>query len=109
MIEMETPTHWARICMAGPALYAERVCAAFCLEVGLCVTLTPTKYIYTGGQEDGFVVGLINYPRFPSTPEEIDEKAEALGRRLMESLAQLSFTIETPQRTRWFSRRPESA
>lgn len=104
----ETDTHWARIYIAGPVQEVERICRDFCLDVGLCVTVTPTSYIYTGGQEAGVVVGLINYPRFPSSSAEIDAKAEALGIRLLIGLAQLSFSVETPQRTRWFSRRQEA-
>lgn len=103
----EAPTHWARIYMAGNLADAERVCREHCLEVGLCVTLIPTQYIYTGGQEAGFVVGLMNYPRFPSTPEEIDAQAAALGMRLMVALCQLSFSVESPSGTRWFSRRTQ--
>ena len=103
----EAPTHWARIYMAGNLADAERVCREHCLEVGLCVTLTPTQYIYTGGQEAGFVVGLMNYPRFPSAPEEIDAQAAALGMRLMVALCQLSFSVDSPSGTSWFSRRTQ--
>jgi hypothetical protein len=105
----EARTHWARIYVAGAGADAERVCREYCMEVGLCVTVTPTQYIYTGGQEAGVIVGLINYPRFPLLPGAIEQHAEALGMRLMVALCQLSFTVETPTRTRWFSRRQERA
>lgn len=101
-------THWARIYMAGSIADAQRVCREYCMEVGFCVTVTPTEFLYTGGQETGFVIGLINYPRFPLTSGEIDEHAIALGMRLLVALCQLSFTIETPAQTRWFSRRQEN-
>lgn len=103
----EARTHWARIYMAGAVADAERVCREYCMEVGLCVTVAPTQYIYTGGQEAGFVVGLINYPRFPALPGQVDQHAEALGLRLMVALCQLSFTVETRECTRWFSRRKQ--
>ena len=41
------------------------VCQEYVDSVGLCVTVTPTQYVYTGGTERGAIVGLINYPRFP--------------------------------------------
>jgi hypothetical protein len=103
-VEVKTcPTYWARIYMAGNLAEAERICRAHCYSVGLCVTLNPTEYIYSAGQESGFVVGLINYPRFPATPEEIDAKAEVLAGLLRVALSQRSFTIQTPNETRWFT------
>lgn len=101
----EAPTYWAHIYMAGDLADAERVCREHCMEIGLCVTVTPCQYIYTGGQEAGVVVGFINYPRFPLPPEQITERAEALGMRLMFALCQQSFSVETPSGTKWFSRR----
>lgn len=53
------------IFMAGDYNAAREICRAYCDEVGYCVTVTPTSYVYTGGEESGFIVGLINYPRFP--------------------------------------------
>lgn len=38
---------------------------------GLCVTVQSTTYIYTDGEEVGYVVGLINYPRFPKSDSDI--------------------------------------
>lgn len=99
------PSHWARIHMAGPLPDAERVCREFCFEAGLCVTVTPTRFIYTGGEETGFVVGLLNYPRFPTAPEALRETAEKLGHRLMHALFQGSYLLETPSESTWFSRR----
>jgi SAM-dependent methyltransferase len=40
-----------------------------------CVTVTPTNFIYCGGQEDGVIIGIRNYPRFPKTEDEICIKA----------------------------------
>lgn len=44
--------------------------------IKLCVTLTPTEFIYTQGNEPGVIIGLINYPRFPQSYAAI--KANAL-------------------------------
>ena len=35
-----------------------------------CVTMTRTKFAYKDGWDRGLVIGLINYPRFPSAPEK---------------------------------------
>jgi hypothetical protein len=91
------------IFIAGEWLRAEQICRAYCDEIGLCVTVTPTHYIYTDGQEQGVIVGLINYPRFPSDPQDIINKASALADRLREGLRQESYSIQTPERTIWRS------
>lgn len=101
------PTVRVDIFIAGDLDVAKQVCREHCLEVGLCVTVEPVAYIYTGGEEAGVRVGLINYPRFPATESEIAEKAQGLADRLMHRLCQLSYSIVTPTETTWFSRRPE--
>lgn len=98
-------TFWANIFIAGSHVQAAQICRQFCLDVGLCVTLEPTTFIYTGGEEAGVRIGLINYPRFPATPEAILEKARALAERLVEGLCQHSYSIVTPDETHWVTRR----
>lgn len=68
-------------------------------SVGLCVTVTNTTFIYTGGREPGLLVGLINYPRFPSTQEQINQHAINLATRLREILHQKRISIIMPDRT----------
>lgn len=48
-----------------PLKKAETICQKYCDEIGFCVSITPTKYIYSFGSEKGFVIGIIAYPRFP--------------------------------------------
>jgi hypothetical protein len=69
--------------------------------------VTPTKFIYTGGAEDGVCVRLINYPRFPKTPEEIVQTASELAEFLRSVLCQWSYSIETPTTTFWQTHRVE--
>jgi len=76
-----------------------KICQDYCDEVGLCVTVTPTKFVYTKGNEPGAIVGLINYPRFPAKPGEIDQHAANLATMLMPPLCQKRCTIVTPKRT----------
>jgi hypothetical protein len=78
---------------------ARAICQRFCDEVGLCVSVTATEFIYTNGSEPGCVVGLINYPRFPATPVEIEEKALRLAELLMLGLGQWRVSVVFPDRT----------
>lgn len=95
------------IFIAGDVEQAKQVCREFCFNAGLCVTVEPVSYIFTGGEEAGVRVGLINYPRFPSSFEDLSAKANGLAALLMERLFQQSYSIVGPSSTEWFSRRPE--
>jgi hypothetical protein len=99
-------TFWAHIFLAGDLEQAKQICRSHCYTAGLCVTVEPVTYVYTGGQEEGVRVGLINYPRFPTTPEQLLTTAKDLAWRLREELCQHSFTIMTPTETIFDSRRP---
>ena len=99
------PTHWARIYMSGPIDVAKQVLRGECLRVGLCVTVEPTVFIYTGGEETGFVVGLVNYPRFPATVEAINQRARELVGLLLDATHQHSAMLMTPSHTDWLTRR----
>lgn len=107
MKRAEVLSYPVSIFIAGSAFEAETLCLDFCDEVGLCVTVTETTYCYTGGEEAGVIVGLINYPRFPSTPEAIWQRAEQIAARLCAGLKQQSYTIQAPDKTVWFSHRQE--
>ncbi len=63
------------------------------------MTVTPTTYIYTGGEQAGVVVRLSNYPRFPKSPTEVEMEALELGEELRDGLCQESFSVITPDRT----------
>lgn len=67
--------------------------------VGLCATITDTQFVYTDGGEPGIVVGLINYPRFPSTPQQIKEHALAIAKILLDCCRQLKVSVVMPHET----------
>lgn len=102
----EAPSIPVTIFIAGDYDRARQIVREFCMNVGACATVTPTTYIYTGGEEAGVIVGFINYPRFPAELHDINYKAELLAEELMRGLCQHSYTIQLPATTRWFSRRP---
>jgi hypothetical protein len=91
-------TFTADIYIAGDINTIRTVCRKWCRR-GACVTITPTQFAYTGGFEDGAIIGLINYPRFPSTPEQVIEKATDLTKILIEECCQLSASIVTSDKT----------
>lgn len=107
MKRVEVQTYTATIFVAGEYWPAEEACRKFCDEVGLCVTIDATRYVYTGGAENGVRIGLINYGRFPATPDEIFAKAEALANRLLDWLEIESASIVATDRTIWLSKRPD--
>lgn len=100
-------TFWARIYMSGPIEIAKQVCRERCLARGLCVTIDPTHFIYTGGEESGFVVGLIQYPRFPASEEDIESRAEEIAHALLERTCQHSALVMTPIKTTWMTKRED--
>jgi hypothetical protein len=109
MKRVEVPTYTATIFIAGDYWAAEECCRKFCDEIGLCVTIEATRYVYTGDAENGVRVGLINYGRFESTPDEIFAKAEALANRLLDGLEMTSASIVATDRTIWLSKRADDA
>lgn len=105
--KLTVPTFTVEIYLAGEMADIERECAAYCMEVGLCVSVEPTKFIYTGGREDGAVVRLVNYPRFPAEPDSIRAKAGELAVRLMDVCCQWSALLVDGEKTEWLTRRPD--
>jgi hypothetical protein len=95
------------IWMAGDLAQAKQVCREFCMTEGFCVHIHAVDYIYTGGQEAGFKVGCISYPRFPTAPFVLRQKAERLAILLMTQLCQHSYSITCGDKTTWHSRRKE--
>ena len=93
--------------MAGDISAAGQVIQRFAADRGMCVTLTGQSFIYTGGREEGFKVGFINYPRFPQDSSEIIARAHDIAELLLIQLGQQSYSIVTPVETIWYSRREQ--
>ena len=87
-----------------PMSIAYKIIHELCNEIGLCVTITETDFIYTGrdsgntidGEEPGFSIGLINYPLYPQSEEKIKEIAHLLAVKLKEGYQQQKVTIVYP-------------
>lgn len=108
MTRKKCPTWQVTIYVAGDITRATEICLEYCLEAGLCVTVTPTSFVYTGGTESGVAVGLVNYPRFPDAPESITDKSHVLAEKLIAGLFQWSAMVVTPNETTWISRRTDT-
>lgn len=104
----EVETYRVRIEMAGNLQTAEQLLRKECYppNEGLCVTVTPTTFIYTGGQESGFSVGMINYPRFPTTKEALFTRAVVIAEKLIAELCQWSACVIADDKTVWINKRP---
>lgn len=105
---VKEPTVTVQIFMAGPRKLIEERCAEYCFRVGLCVSIEKTRFIYNGGIEDGVAIRLVNYPRFPSTLEAIEDRAAELANLLIGWTYQHSALVVGPVTTQWLTRREEA-
>jgi hypothetical protein len=74
-----------------------KICDDFVNDIKDCVSVTETSFRYVDGFEKGVVVGYIQYPRFPRSFEEIEDRALELAKRLMTELNQYRVTVTTPR------------
>lgn len=107
-MRLETvPTFTARLYLSGPIEVAKQIIRGDCLREGLCVTIEPSTFIYTGGEEAGYVVGLVNYPRFPAERVALIQRARDLMLRLLDGTHQHSALLVTPEVTEWVTKRAD--
>lgn len=104
----ECDAYSVKVYMAGDVAVAKQVIRAYCMK-GLCVNITPVDYIYTMGEESGYVVELINYARFPCSVEVVWESALELATEILNKTFQKSFTIMDNERSYWYSREGDVA
>lgn len=97
-------TTLVRIYMAGDIETAKRWLRQECWRDPICVTVEPTTFIYTGGEEGGLVVGLLNYPRFPSSRDRLVDRACEIAVGLRDACAQKTALVVGPDLTEWFPR-----
>lgn len=102
------PSFSVTVYVAGDYQTARESLRRECFERGMCVTVTPTTFVYTAGAEDGVAVGFVNYPRFPSGADEIVARALEIAQNLMADLCQWSALVVTPVETIWLNNRPQN-
>ena len=106
MREISEKTFTAEIHIAGDISRIREICGDYC-ESGFCVSITPTEYVYTYGREAGAIVGIINYPRFPRTSDQIKSKALELAEIIIIGAHQGSCSVVCTDETFFISRRSE--
>lgn len=94
------PPFSINIYICGDIHTIRETCRQLC-EIGACVTVTPTEYVFTGGAESGAIVGIIAYARFPKTPEELTAQALLFAEELMDACHQRSCSVVTPNESRY--------
>jgi hypothetical protein len=100
---MTLPTYQIKIYLSGSIEVAKQIIREYVLERPMCVTIEPTTYIYTGGEEVGYVVGMLNYPRFPIPSNELAVRASILAEMLIKKTFQRSALIVRPETTTWLN------
>lgn len=105
----EIKTYTVTIFVAGDCETAKRLIRKECYQRGLCVTVTPTTLIYTGGEEAGVAIGLVNYPRFPADTDTLWARAVAIATALVPGLCQRSALVVSADRTQWLRIDPPGA
>lgn len=109
MRRLEAASFEASIYMAGDIATAKAWLRRRCYQRGLCVTVSPCDFIYTGGEETGFRVGLVNYPRFPSTTEHVHETAVELASSLVVECCQKTALVVSGLKSEWLHTEPPGA
>lgn len=99
-------SHNVEIHMAGDITEASLFLQKLAAKRGMCVSIHPQSYIYSGGREEGFLIRFINYPRFPQEPKQIIAQAEQLADWLSKHIGQYSWSITTPDETIYYSEIP---
>jgi hypothetical protein len=102
-------TYTATIYMAGDIETAKLWLRRYAYDHGMCATVTPTTFVYTGGEEAGFMVGLVNYPKFPRQPDQIRALASRLAHVLIAECCQKTAIIVATDRTEWIQVTPPGA
>jgi hypothetical protein len=100
----ETMSYNVTVYVGGDVADARRSLRRQTWEAGLCVTVVPCDFVFTGGMESGVAVGFINYPRFPKSPDEIWNRAVEVAVQLRTDLYQKTACVVAGDRTLWLPR-----
>lgn len=111
MKDYSVESYWVKIYLSGDIgiieqSIREHICGLRSQRgFGLCVTVTPNKYIYPGGEELGVEIGLLNYPRFPESNYDLFGDAYQLALTCLEKSFQDSVLLLAPDKTTWITKR----
>lgn len=96
-------TWWADIYISGSYRRVCDILQRFVMKnCQLCITVSRTSFIYTGGFEEGVIIGVKNYPRFKKeNTQELLDISIYLAKYLRENLYQKTALIVTQKETIW--------
>ena len=97
------PAYNINIYIAGDVQRIKNLCSRYCMNVGFCVTVTQTDFVYTGGVESGAIVGVVSYPRFPDSSANLRKKAIDLANLLIVKTYQWSALVVTSEESIWIT------
>jgi len=100
-------TSWFKIYMAGDYFVAKQHIREFCIFNNVCINIYKTDYIYRGGEESGFCVEIINYPKYPEKEQTLQTLAIILAEELLIKCCQKSYTVASANETCYYSREDE--
>jgi len=80
-------------------LSVDNLIQSFVDDIGECVSIQDTVFMYTGGNEKGFKVTFINYPRFNHSKLERSIRAYNLAVTLREFCNQERVSVVGPDKT----------
>lgn len=95
-----------KIYIAGPIEIAKQFLRKYCLR-GFCCSIQEIDYIYTAGEESGYVIILENYSFYPKSDQQLLQIAEEICKGLILETHQSSAMIVTSNETFVVSRRKE--
>ena len=99
--------HTVVIYIAGEYSLAKHELVKICSSMGACFGIQPMEYIYSGGQELGLAITLINYARFSKEKTALDEFSFEVAKSLMIAMGQGSCSVITPNNSFFLTRRKE--
>lgn len=76
-----------------------KICRKYTDKLGWCITVTPTYFVYKNGDEEGFSIGIINYPRFPLSQKELKKRTFELANILLKHFRQYRISIVFKDKT----------
>lgn len=82
-----------------PISVVKDVCRYFVNAHKLCVTVTATEFFYVDGEELGAIVGMIQYPRFPMSASDLEDRLFALAALLKTECGQQRVSLVMPDKT----------
>lgn len=103
----EVNSYWCKIYIAGDYQQIVSLCRKFCFDFPFCVSIKKSVYVYQGGVEEGVEIDIIHYAKFPRTNKELLDITTSLANKILEDQAQWSYSILTPDKSIWFSRREQ--